>query len=271
MRNILTNIRSSQGSVPVPTYDADFQAWIDENILLGHYLPPAPILDAANEFVLDLKSESLWSGFDMLRLQAFNDLDADECSLVCLKSLVKETVYGGMSYTYEGRVANAVDGYTETNFHPSTDGVNYQLNNAGRGGVSFEDSSGTHLLFGTSFPLYRQIMPVNGADRVNIHINATADFTGGSVDFSGVGLKTAYRDSSTSIRLYNKNSEFNRTQIVSASSLDLNVQTARAYNTYYKLNTSFYFFSKSFTQIENEKLRTALNKYLVAIGLTPYA
>lgn len=268
MRNILTNIRASQeiGS----DYDPDFQAWIDYNILQGHYITSDTVkLNAANQYVIDSKADGTWQGKDVELIFAWNDLNMADASLVCMKRLVKATVYGGCTYTVNGWEGNAVDGYINLNYSISAS-PNFNQIDFGWGGLIYGIvGTSTNLMFGNSFQSY-QIFPVSGASRSNINIVSLSDLSS-AVNFDGIGLKTGYRDSSTNVRIYNSTNEYIRTQSVSTTYLSQDLLVGRSRNTYFPFKIGKLFVSKSFTQSENESIRTNLNTYLTSIGLTPIA
>lgn len=269
MRNILTNIRSSQATVI--NYDPDFQAWIDYNIAQGNYMTSDTVkLSAANQYIISSKADGTWDSKDVFHLFAWNDLQMDNASLVCLKRLIKVDVYGGMTYTVNGWEGNRVDGYIDSLFTYSIDGVNYTKDDAGRGICVYKNqSTGLGELFGISTHTgYMTMYNANQtAQRINTGWNLNA-----SADLTGIGLKTQYRDDDTNVRLYNKSTEMTRTLTSTTNGDSDSLCLFQRNNQYFSdVGASAFFFSKSFTETENESIRTNLNTYLTSIGLTAIA
>lgn len=258
---------------PVFEYDLDFQLWIDANILLGHTLPSEEMLLVGNQYVLDSKADGIWDGEDRVHLMAWNDLDCADASLVCLKTRVVMTVHGGCTYTLDGWKGNAVDGYIRTYFVPSRDATNYELTDAGRGVLNSNNASTSNAVMGSlNNNSYHSMYLSNGSDANYQRMNSPSPHTT-KINFTGVGLKTQYIDVDSNYRAYNKDVEILATSGLLASvTLDEELVLFRRGSGKYGNDTVGYlFFSKRFSQIENESLRTNLNTFLVGVGLTAYA
>lgn len=110
---------ASQGS----SYDPDAQAYI-----MAAGVTDATYKDAINQFILDLKAASIWTKFDRLWLFANQDATA---ALMDIKALENATPVNAPAFTAgRGYAGNGSTSYLNTNFVPSTHGVNYTLNSA---------------------------------------------------------------------------------------------------------------------------------------------
>ncbi|MEM0173356.1 MAG: hypothetical protein QXI16_02500 [Sulfolobaceae archaeon] len=267
MKRRLLNIKRGGG-----LYDADFQAWIDYNILQGYSLPDETRLNAANDFVIGLKADGIWSKMDYLALRAWNDLNAENCSRVDFVNQKEAIKYGGVSYTVNGFQGNKVDGYLDLNFNPYTDGVNFTLNNAGRGVLEFSDdsrNSSSSYYFGIASTANVNAMRNTYTNQQNLNSNTTN--VSPTPNLIGIGLKTNYRDDSSNVRSYFGGTEYLGTQASNSTNYDNSITMFRSGSIYSDCGDGFVFFSSTLTSTENDNLKTRLNTYLSAIGLTPIA
>ena len=117
------------------TLDSDVQAWsnatgiTDETQLLR-----------VNTLVTTLKADGNWNKLDYLLL-----MDQGAQGLTDIKGLVSATLNGGVIDEGDSMKGNGVDGYIDTNFAPSTDGVNYQLNNVFISSVQRDSTNGVYF------------------------------------------------------------------------------------------------------------------------------
>lgn len=252
-------------------YDPDFQAWINFNIDEGNYLPDTTRLDAGNQFVLDSKANGDWDGKDREYLLAWNDLDCEDCSLVCLKSLATMIPSGGMTYTLKGWKGNGSNGYIATGFTPADDGVNYTLDEAGKGVLISEHIDGNAATGSVNSNSHHSMLMTDGGNSVYQRMNMASPHSPG-IPYSGTGLKTQYIDDSTTTRGYNNGSSVTATCSTSPSSMDYEICLFKRGSGYFSKNTiGEFFLSKSFNEEKNEGMEDSLNSFLVSIGLTAFA
>lgn len=111
--------------------DADYQSVLDRGTALGYSLPSATVQAKQNILIKSLKSGNIWSSLDILYIFA---TDGDQnFSLLNWKSPTLYKCSLGATppifTTKSGWNGNSV-GWLDTGWNPSTNGVNYQLNNA---------------------------------------------------------------------------------------------------------------------------------------------
>ncbi|MGE0151788.1 MAG: hypothetical protein AB7R90_04170 [Reyranellaceae bacterium] len=126
-------------------YDADFQAYVTAT-----GLNDPSYLAALNQFVLDLKSYSLWSKFDRLWVLANADSTA---ALTCLKSLTTATAMHSPIFTAgEGFTFNGLTQYLKSNFARNS-GSQYSRDSASFGAfIRSGTISGVHSPISASNP-----------------------------------------------------------------------------------------------------------------------
>ncbi|MGH1436560.1 MAG: hypothetical protein ACRBG0_19105 [Lewinella sp.] len=116
-----------------PSYDTATQALLDAATTDGYTAASGSTLTALDAFITELKTEGIWTLLDALWLPAtngdsdfatYNLKDPDSHQLTKVNS---PTFTSGQGFTGGGTA------YLNTNFNPSTDGVNYTLNSAAAG------------------------------------------------------------------------------------------------------------------------------------------
>jgi len=142
----------------VVSYDADYQAVLDYATAQSIALPTSTQQDIDNQLLIDYKATGAWAKDDVFL--KFKGTASAAFKLICWKRLVKAVGYGGLTWSDSGVVGNGTNGYIDSLFNPTTNGVNYTLNNAGLVYVStlsvneikavfgsYEGSNDTYILF----------------------------------------------------------------------------------------------------------------------------
>jgi hypothetical protein len=110
-------------------FDSDYKAVLDYATSLGYTLPSAPQQIIQNQLMIDLKNAGVWNKLDSFRVYATDGSAA--YALIDWKRLVLCTAVNSPTFTInQGYKGNGTSSYIDSNFTPSTDGVNYTLNNA---------------------------------------------------------------------------------------------------------------------------------------------
>jgi hypothetical protein len=113
------------------SFDADYQAVLTYATTQGYTLPSAGQQILQNQLVVDLKAGGVWSKLDTFAVFA-TDGNSD-FALIDWKRLSQYTAVNSPTFTTNvGFSGNGTSAYVNTNFNPSTSGVNYTLNNASR-------------------------------------------------------------------------------------------------------------------------------------------
>lgn len=174
------------------------------------------------------------------------------------------TLNGGITFEESGYKGNSVDAYLGTSFIPSTNGVNYTLNNASRTAVIYQVPTTGNAIDGNN-PSGNNPMFVSttAAHR----INGTNNLVGGTVNFTGTGLKSISRDNSTDLRLYNRTTESVRTATSTTNPVTEQF-ILRSVANYSNSIVSNYLIGASITSTETLSIRNDYNTFLSAIGLT---
>jgi hypothetical protein len=253
------------------SYDLATQAVINFANVNGFPLPSVAHLQALDELIKDFKNANVWNDLDRLfNFSGDGSVNFKRINLIDPSKTLGE-FFGGGVIDNSGFKGNGTNAYFDTNFNPSLleVGQKYQLNDSGFGGIVSEypvteNSSSTFSpLLGTTLPQGRNTLylrPTN-ASKINgagVNLNSSADM-------SGTGFKYISRVSTTNVILINKDIEYVRTQNVSIIE-NSNQLGLRGIAGYGSSRSSLYFIGKSITFEKSQLMRTAINKYLTAIG-----
>lgn len=174
------------------------------------------------------------------------------------------TINGTLTFHEGGYVGDGSTGYLDTGFIPSTHGINYTLNNAGRT-IMVYTATGGNPLEGNSSNNNTMFLTTTA----NHKINATLALTGGNVNLGGSGMTGIHRDSNTVIRTIKRTTETTgRTQTADILPT-VNQLIFRNVSTFSASAISFYMMGASLTLTEGTALRNHYNTYMSGIGLLP--
>jgi hypothetical protein len=179
-------------------FDADYQAVLTYATTQGYTLPSAGQQTLQNQLVVDLKAGGIWSKLDTFAVFA-TDGNSD-FALIDWKRLSQYTAVNSPTFTTNvGFQGNATSSYIDTNFNPSTSGVNYTLNNASR--YFFPHAFSGARMDGTTTTGVNTITRTSSTQqRINCQLNTlltTFDYT------AVIDPKSIHRTSLTSVDLFN--------------------------------------------------------------------
>lgn len=111
--------------------DSDYQAVLDRATALGYTLPSAGQQVKQNQLVVDLKAAGVWSLLDVLYV--FTTDGNNDFATLNWKTPASYKISRSGTVTFttnQGYVSNGTNGYLNTGWIPSTNGVNYTLNSS---------------------------------------------------------------------------------------------------------------------------------------------
>lgn len=188
------------------SFDADYQAVLDRGTTLGYTLPSAGQQILQNQLVLDLKSAGIWAKLDVLYV-FMTDGDSDFATLnwkdptqfQCAK------VNSPTFTTNEGFQGNGTTSSLNTGYEPAAEATNFTQNSASFGCWINTDSGGADGLGGTGTTMY-----MRSSNTAAQRINSGASLPS-AVNMANAGYKALNRGSSSSIELYNVQTQSTRT------------------------------------------------------------
>jgi len=248
--------------------DSSLQAVLDYADTQGFAKPTGAILTALNELVVDIKGYGLFSRMDgFFNFAYFSNSLLQPFSRICFKRLILSTISGNVTYSASG-FKGGTNGFINLFFNPQTTNANgyYKQNLGGRGAVVYSQATSANKVIDGEIGEYNNIMlgESSTVQRINSGSISTA------IDFGGTGLMSLNRLDATNLEGFNKAV---KTTSTAASKVPVSQEISlfRNVSNYGNTGTSMYYFGDRFTAAEVTNLRTAYNKYLLAIGLTQYA
>jgi hypothetical protein len=180
-------------------FDADYQAVLDYGTTQGYTLPSASQQLLQNQLVVDLKDGGIWSKLDTFGVFA-TDGDSD-FALIDWIRLTDYTAVNSPTFTAnQGFQGNGTSAYIDTNFNPSTSGVNYTLDDASR--YFFPHAFLGSLRMDGTTSLGQNAMTRNSVATQRINSGGNNLLT--AFDYTAViNPKSIHRTSSLSVDLFN--------------------------------------------------------------------
>jgi hypothetical protein len=242
-----------------PYFDTDYQAVLDYATTQGYTLPSAGQQTLQNQLVVDLKAGGIWSKLDTFGVFA-TDGDSDFALIDWIRLSDYTAVNSPTFTTDEGFQGDGVSSYIDTNFNPSTSGVNYTLNDACFGGVKNINVSNTDYFLGCSVG-GRNLMRASSssANRIN---QAGGSFSP-SANFSSFNFVALHRDSSTTGAFSYDNT------IVTAAANSVSIENSnqfvlRSGTTYANFGARMFFMGANLIN-ENTDFYNAWNTYYTSL------
>ena len=237
-------------------FTTEYKAVLAEGVAQGYTLPSAGQQVKQNTLMVALISSGVWAKLDVLFVLA-NDGGA---SFACINwknpSGAKATLVSSPTFTSnQGFTGNGTSSYLLTGYNPLGAG-NYQLNNASRY-VYVRTATANRVLDGVEANTTNSMTTFVSA---NQRINQSGANLAASIDFSGVGMKSIHRTSSTAVSCYNDNTATNTTA-TSTGFNGLEQAILRSQSGYGTAQVSFYAMGASMVS-ENSALVSAFSTYL---------
>jgi len=238
--------------------DTSYQAILTYATTQGYTLPSSGQQVKQNQLVLDLKAAGIWNKLDTLAVFATDG--NSNFGLIDWKRLSQYTAVNSPTFTTnQGFQGNGTSSYINTNFIPSTAGINFTLNNASRftwiSGTSANaiidgNSTGNNSLMNKNATLIQRF-------------NGSNNMTGLAIDNSPDGYKLYNRTSATNTELFVVGTQYSRTQV--SVSLPTQAQWILASSgNRSSCKVVFYGMGASLVS-ENTSLYNALNTYLTSL------
>jgi hypothetical protein len=240
---------------PSPSFDADYQSVLDYATTQDYTLPSAGQQVLQNQLLVDLKDAGVWSKLDTFAVFA-TDGNSD-FALIDWKRLSQYTAVNSPTFTTNGGfTGNGTSAYVNTNFNPSTSGVNYTLNDAGR--FYWVDNR-----LGT---VWEGILSANQNDSRNA-ISTTLRINGGNLNISTPfaidGFHALNRTSLTNAELFTNTTQYSRTS-TSTFIANENQFILRSGGIYNASRFRMYAMGGNLTA-ENTDFYNALNTYITSL------
>lgn len=206
MNNVLRAAQQYYYSNTGESYSTEYQAVLDRATTEGITAPSSAINSAIDTFLSARVADGSYAVLD--RLFVFPSLLGNfaKISLVRPATASLPTLVG---QTTGGIKGNGTSTFTDTLYNPTTEtSANYVQNSASRFFYLYTAPT-------TGTPLDGQAAgTANRSEYASVathRINASANLTGGNVDFTGTGYRALNRSDATNCQLYKALSKFDRT------------------------------------------------------------
>ena len=245
-------------------YDSTYQSVLDYGTSLGYTLPSDSQKLLQNQLLIDLKTAGVWSKLDTFANFA-TDGDSN-FALIDWKRLTLLTAVNSPTFTTnKGFTGNGTSSYINTNFNPSTQGVNYTQNNAGVSiGVFAIPTIGNYAL-GTA-------LANTGDIRIRMMTSLSDQMINGTIQATASGLNSNVTGSLHTDRI-------NSTQIVSQVNNTLgsiatnnstgvpqsNIWLGRIVTLYANMGFNYLAIRSSFSKTEKDVFNGIINTYITSL------
>jgi len=192
-------------------FDADYQAVLDYATTQGYTLPSSGQQTLQNQLVVDLKDAGVWSKLDTFGVFA-TDGDSDFALIDWIRLSQYTAVNSPVFATNIGFAGDGTSAYIDTNFNPSTQGVNYTLDDAGR--IMFADFPTDSSFPESAGGSYRNLTRnnnLNSRQRINQGPDLSTGFSPSNWCGSNV-FRAIYRTSSTNVEMFGNTTQSSGTQ-----------------------------------------------------------
>lgn len=254
--------------------NAEYQAILDRATALGYTLPSAAQQVKQNSFVEALKAAGIWDLLDILYVFA---TDGDQnYSFINWKSPSSYliTKSGTVNFTAnQGNISNGTNGYLNTNWVPSSNGVNLTLNSTHAAAYVYNHVSenkydlGTAPSFVNSTPqIYLRVDDSFSNTFYAVNQNANATVVNGG---NSVGFYMAQRKDSSNVYLFKNGSQVDTdadasTAVPGGNMFLLAVNNGGAPSNYTTRRLSIVSFGASLNGLESAYY-TAWNNYFTSL------
>jgi hypothetical protein len=244
-------------------FDADYQGILTYATTQGYTLPSAGQQILQNQLVLDLKTGGIWTKLDTFAVFA-TDGNSD-FALIDWKRLSQFTAVNSPTFTTNvGFSGNSTSAYVNTNFNPSTSGVNYTLNNASRIMYGdFPSDSGYPESAAGGLDNLTRSSNNNTRQRIN---QGSSNVLAGPANWTGNNIfKSLNRTSLTNIEMFGNLTQTSTT--ATSTSISNNNQWLLAGNSAFSTSANiFKIYGMGASLVsENTDLYNALNTYITSL------
>jgi hypothetical protein len=237
--------------------DADYKAILDYATAQGYTLPSSGQQTLQNQLVVDLKNGGIWAKLDTFAVFA-TDGDSD-FALIDWKRLSDYTAINSPTFTTnQGFQGDGISAYIDSNFNPSTSGVNYTLNSASFGslirtfGITGINGS---VLNGDGIPLWFRFTDSR------LYVNSSG-FIGSVTTPANKSLVVGNRPNFGLQEYYLNGAFISNDSDISTAIPTNSLRALRQSTTYSNSQISFSFAGGSLNSTEQAALYSSLNTYL---------
>jgi len=250
-------------------FDPDYQAVLDYATTEGDTLPPAGVQDAQNTLMISLKDGGVFSKLDHLSIWHDGTTGLSGFKSIDWVRLSKATLVSSPSFTVNGVQGNGSSSYVDLNYNPTTDAVNYSLNDHSYGAYNHNSTAGAGVLisaFGNN-GVFCEISTDNPNTRYIVFDSSTLGRTPSVPSGQQDGHLENNRNNSSDFEIYKDGVILPKATVSSVSNPNVNFRLfARDNNSFYSDGIARYsFIGASLTLTERTAFINAMNTYFSAL------
>ena len=248
-------------------YDADYQAILDYATTQGDTLPSLSVQIAQNQVIVDLKAAGVFSQLDFLHVWRDGTTGLSGFKSIDWIRLSKATLVNSPSLTINGIQGNGTTSYVDLNYNPTTDAINYLLNNHSIGAFNANSTAKSGVLISNFGSSGTEISNDNIATRLICYDNGNLFRTPSIPTGEQDGHLFINRDDAAAFEVYKNNVDLAVPAAVTSAMNNASFRLfSRANNSFYGNGIASYDFGGgALTAPERQSVVDTFNTYFAAL------
>ena len=248
-------------------FDSDYQAVLDKGIANGNTAPTSTT--AGNQLMIDLKSSGAFAKADALGVLASGGGSDSGFALIDWKRLINLTAVNSPTFNdTQGFTGNGTSSYISIGYNPSTDAVNWGIND--HSFMAFNSNptaDGALISCFDSSNTFCEIANDNPSTRFILFDNSQAGRTPAIPSGEQDGMLEVKRTNASAFQFYRNGNEIpiNDVSTTATPNADFRLFTRSNNSSYGNGQSPFFYIGQALTDTERLDLLTAVNTYLASI------
>jgi len=250
-------------------FDSDYQAVLDKGIANGNTAPTST--NAGNQLMIDLKASGAFAKADALGVLASGGGSDSGFALIDWKRLINLTAVNSTTFNdIQGFSGNGTSSYIDLLYNPSTDAVNWGIND--HSFMAFNSNptaDGSLISCFDSNNAFCEIQTDNPSTRFIVFDNSQIGRIPSTPSGEQDGMLEIKRTSSTTFKFYKDGTEIS----IGGSPVETDSTPNAGFRLFARSNNSsygndqspFFYIGQALTDAERLDLLTAVNTYLASI------
>ena len=249
-------------------FDPDYQAVLDKGVSNGNTASTST--NAGNQLMIDLKSSGAFAKADALGVLASGGGSDSGFALIDWKRLINLTAVNSPAFNnILGFSGNGNSSYIDLVYNPSTDAVNWGIND--HSFMAFNNNAtaqqGALISCFDTGNVFCELANDNPSTRFIVWDNSQTGRTPATPSGEQDGMLEAKRTNASAFQLYRNGNEISITDVQTVATPNADFRLfARSNNSFYGNGQSpFFYIGQALTDTERADLLAAVNTYLAEI------
>jgi len=248
-------------------FDSDYQAVLDKGIANGNTAPTST--NAGNQLMIDLKASGAFAKADALGVLASGVGSDSGFALIDWKRLINLTAVNSPTFNdIQGFSGNGTSSYIDLVYNPSTDAVNWGIND--HSFMAFNSNTTANGSLISCFDpgvVFCEIANDNPSTRFIAWDNSQAGRTPAIPSGEQDGMLEVKRTNASAFQFYRNGNEIPITDVSTTATPNVGFRLfVRSNDSFYGNGQSpFFYIGQALTDTERLDLLTAVNTYLASI------